>query len=917
MSAANRSREERLRELERERSLFTQSRVSNADAEPTWDVCYATDEGGLKGKIRVGKEGKHSFVDPAMSAAGYSTKMSVSVNKKFEDVEERGRGYSKETGGSAKGARDSSVGRDVRQKRGTSADAWGKLVNKEQKTRAKYYGTDKTLLILLEEERTRYIQLEAEYHKLLGEVQALQANHQQDLRNTERKLENEQRTLQKALMMKSEESASTQKQLQQWQARYSKESAGWIATTERLEGQVDKLQRLLSETENRAAKSEKVTQELTRSRRELAERLSATEEELRRNGKSLRDREAELLKEKESKMQIETQALQLDHLVSQRDDEVKSLKTLVNRQQAEIDELSQLRSILAETKREVEILSKREKQHLQDLDQASHRERKLFTEIEDLTAQQRKSVGEIEHLNSRNAIYTQDIEHLRAIETKLRQELQDALTRTSQQAEETVQLDRQLRKQASEYARLQQEYADLRTLTADLRTQAQNKDLSIQQQREVEANLRREKDELIVQRAHLMGELQARQTDIADLQARLEDTLRRLESESQQKADLKQTMHQKLVAVSDRISGLQGALHEAQTQLQEFRDTEATLRQALKQRDETIKVHLERIAEMQARQSEMHDRVALDAREREALRQKKKEEMMALQDKFTAAKTAMENEVSALRSQLQQKSMHITSLSDEIARLKMSLSELSADKFRLEARLSELTASESSHARQVSNLQVAIQRKDQEATLMMLKHQALVEQLRRVEEEIATWRSSGARDGEVGRLQSNIFDLSRRLKSQVDMLLDNGAGGGISISRPTTPFSVSGSPSKVGNEGKDASVASPFSGSGGGKGTAFGRTFTEAGLGSYTTGTGEVTTTGKGRTEPRSGGDMLDRTIGGLDDFDTDLGSRQRDADGKVGAGPQRMGSFLNRPADDLLAPLALRRELGSPLPGF
>ena len=115
----------------------------------------------------------------------------------------------------------------------------------------------------------------------------------------------------------------------------------------------------------------------------------------------------------------------------------------------------------------------------------------------------------------------------------------------------------------------------------------------------------------------------------------------------------------------------------------------------------------------------------------------------------------------------------------------MDISDIAADRFRLESRVSELTASESSYARQIANLSNTLSQREQETTLLSLKHGSLLEQIKRLEGEIAAYRDSGkTKDGEVSRLQSNVTDLSRRLRSQVDILLNEHESS--TVSSPKT-----------------------------------------------------------------------------------------------------------------------------------
>lgn len=53
-------RRDRLRQLEQERLHF---RTHDQDQDSDEDVCYATDHGGVRGKVKLTKYGRHSFVD--------------------------------------------------------------------------------------------------------------------------------------------------------------------------------------------------------------------------------------------------------------------------------------------------------------------------------------------------------------------------------------------------------------------------------------------------------------------------------------------------------------------------------------------------------------------------------------------------------------------------------------------------------------------------------------------------------------------------------------------------------------------------------------------------------------------------------------------------------------------------------------
>ncbi|KNC98053.1 uncharacterized protein SPPG_06467 [Spizellomyces punctatus DAOM BR117] len=713
------------------------------------EVCYATNE-GFRGRIHVDREGKHSFVDDVTSPNPYSLSKSQSSA-----------GESQYTVGTN--------GREEKRTRASSGDAWRELVNKEQRATAKHYGSDKALLGLLEEERSRYAQLEGEYHKLLKEVQALHSSHLQELRNTERRYESNQRSLEKELSTKSTECSTVRKELQNWQEKYAQEAAKWTESNERLEANVQKLQKLLAENQQRAEDQEKTLHEYTQDRKELSDRLSSRTREARKIMQLLREKETECLKEKECRVQLEAHVSQLDQAVAQRDEDIKLLKSALQKRNMEHEESVNLRHAFAEARKEIDRLLRREKQYLDEVEKGGARERKLLADLEELSSQHRKYVHEVERLTARQSVYLQDIEHLKGIESNLRTELQAFVEKNAQQLEEISQMDKQLRKRHNENIRLSQDLGELRTAAGDLRTQNDSRLKEIQQFRLVEDALRAEKEELISQRALHLREIQSKQQENAELSSRFAELTRRLETEISEKLDLKQQNKERLVVVADKISDLQASLTETQGQLQQFREAEASLRRAVRERDDVVDSQERRIAELQATVTSLQSQLNAETMSFESLKTKKKEEFLAVQEKFSVAKSAMEQEVGNLRANLQQKALQIEKLNEEISRLRIDGTEASADRLSLEARISELSSIEASYQRQIKLLQATINQKEQDNNVLGLKYQSVGEQLQRLQEEVNIYRNANnQKDDDLNRLQG---DLSRKLRNQVDLLL--------------------------------------------------------------------------------------------------------------------------------------------------
>ncbi|RKO89863.1 hypothetical protein BDK51DRAFT_40011 [Blyttiomyces helicus] len=623
-SSTRRTREDRLRELELARSLFTRSRAlsgshhlstSPSAAVRGWDptedddhddgTCFATPAGGIRGRVRVKRDGRHAFNGEEGGREWERERVETRVRVGARAAD--GGGHGEEKRGKV-GRGTTVVDRATRAKRAASADAWHRLVSEEKRSKEKYYGTDKTLLVLLEEERARYLKLDKEYQKLMIDVQALQSNHLQDLRNSERRFETEQRSLEKAVAARTTEIATVRRELHAWQQRYSKESTEWMVANERLAVQAERARRVQEVVEERCGELERAVAELTAARDTLSERVAARDAELRRTGLAVNEKETGWMREKEARMKLEVQALQLDHFVAQRDEEIKGLRAAEARE----------KEATAAARREVEEGAKREKQ--------------LLGEIEAAGARERGITEELERLRGRVAAQGEDLESAKTRESALRRELSDVQSSA-----------------AAAHTRAAEQLTQTQTRAAEQLAQAQERAGLLSAQKEAQA-----------------AELQARGREIADLHGQTTDLASRLEAALQDRAEAKRHHKEKLIDVADRIADLQGTLSDTQAQLAEVGRTEGVLRAAIRQRDDTAAAQESRIAELELalRQHE---------NEGEALRARKREEMTAVQEKFGNARAAMEAEVTQLRSQLMHRSAQLAAQAEDVARMKLEL----------------------------------------------------------------------------------------------------------------------------------------------------------------------------------------------------------------------------------------------------
>ena len=604
-------------------------------------------------------------------------------------------------------------------------------------------------------------------------MQQLQATHLQDIRNTESRFHTASNTLQKALVVKSEENLSLSNQLSNVQAKYERELREWAKERAGLLNKVEFTEKAWKEADGMLQDRETRLNELGRLRKDLSERVASREQELIKQSKMLREREGDWMKEKESRMKLEVKALKLEETIADLESTVKSLKDNLDKKQTTIEDLTKVKAELSDVKLEIDNYVRRERNMTSELEQVGARERKLYNEIEDLSAQQRKYANEVARLTSRQGALLEDLESFKASEARMKQELEAAATKASNQAHEIDALDQRFKHSEKEKFQALKENESLNKVVERLRKDAETTEGNIGLLKNLSEQLQSEVVRLNANQVALNDERYSKQLAIDELQLKLKEVSAQLESEIQSKGELRQQSKDKVLLVSQKINELQNTLAETQLQLQDLRDNEAILRQNLRQREETIRSQNESLVQLQGNIAELQAEKNREAQETEAFKSKKRDEALAMQEKFNNARSTLEQESQSLRKQLQMKIDQLTTTTEEVSRIKVEMSELSADRFNLEARVSELLGNEASYQRQILNLQQGLGQKTQEFTRLLTKQHTFSEQVRRLEDELQTIRSSqhAAHDGDVARLQTNMEELSKRLKSQVDLLM--------------------------------------------------------------------------------------------------------------------------------------------------
>ncbi|KAJ3321854.1 hypothetical protein HDV06_003856 [Boothiomyces sp. JEL0866] len=672
-------------------------------------------------------------------------------------------------------------------------DAFEKLVSKDHKNRVKvilifiqYYVSDKSLL---EDERARNAMLEESYEKLLLQVQQLQNTHLTDLRNSEQRFHSASTALQKALVSKSEELISLSNKLASSQGRYERDSREWAKERASFIAQIDTLSATTTEQNTKIADRERKLTELSKLRRELAERIAGREQDLIKYGKALRDREADYINEKENRIKLEAKILKVEKDLERKEIEMRDLQTALNRKHSELEEFGALKLNLNEAKRDLEDLQRREKHFIAELDQVSTRERKLCAQVEEYASNERKHVNEITKLTEKQAALTNENDDLRRVESRLQQELSIAQSKNEQRDEELGKLDKQVRQYQQDAAKLLQELSNIQMAAQELKNNNNVLSKELLNYKQIEQNLGRDRDALLTSVNTLQKELQVKNSELDHAEQQIKELSGRLEAEIAQQAESKAINKEKFNSVSVKIAELQDTLAETQNQLTELRSNEKTLRAALKQREDSLRSQSASLVESENRIQELLSNMSKENLEFETYKNKKRDELLAIQDKYSLAKQAMEADVNQLRFQFTQKQSQLANAVEEISHLKSELTEYATAKASLETRVSELLAAEGSYQRQIANLNANLNQNKQELSRVTNRHTSLMDQTKRLDEELQMYRESTTnnRDADISRLQNNMEDLSKRLKSQVDTLLERDSEASHSRSASAQP----------------------------------------------------------------------------------------------------------------------------------
>ncbi|KAL7749230.1 hypothetical protein RI367_005382 [Sorochytrium milnesiophthora] len=670
-------------------------------------------------------------------------------------------------------------------KSATAVDAWSKLLENEKQTRSKYYETPRSLLLMLEEERTKNLQLENDYQLLLNELDVTKEAYNEKLKDLQNQREQDVRTLQKTLLEKSEECTSLTKKLGQATTKHADDVIVWSARTEKLDNQLARIQATLQETESRVLRQDKAIMELTANRKIMQEKINQRELELKKYMHLSKDKDNDWMEEKESRMRLEVKVLEVEHVVSQRDETIATQRAQIQKLNADMEKVELLRAQIDQLRQETQLVSASERTYKEELDKAEARERKAASDMETMALHQRKLLNEIDLFGARERTHLTELAELRQSESKLKDELAERMRQNQDLNNNVLILSKRERKQVGEYKALEQELAQVQRMLEDtvskLREQrdemadVQRRAERLALERDTETQDRQRAEEQVREHqasqqaatrrvAELEGDLEVAHKQLAELRASVKDKSHHLENKADDVSRLEREMSEQRRRIAeltasleaehrikdtmkskyaDTIASLNGKLDAAsksltdvQLELHKSQASESHLRDTLHHRERQNDTLNEKVAELTAALGqEMHDL--------QKLRTRKNDEMSAVHDQLAHAQATFDSESASLREALQQKSQQVVVLTEQLTQLNVVHTQLSADRNALEAQFAELQESHREQAAAVKELSAALATRDRDLELLAMRYTTTLQSVSRLEDDIKDFRKLG------------------------------------------------------------------------------------------------------------------------------------------------------------------------------
>ncbi|KAI8817647.1 uncharacterized protein EV422DRAFT_210439 [Fimicolochytrium jonesii] len=542
----------------------------------------------------------------------------------------------------------------------------------------------------------------------------------------------------------------------------------WKSAKDRFDANTEALERALQESGLRESNQRKEMEDVLRIKSDITRRLQMREAEVKRLEEEHRVKDAAA---DEQRVMLSEKINLLEQSMNRRDDDVQKLKSAMHRQQRDDQkEIRALREALEESQRDLSEMISRNKQSSADLEESVSTCAKLSHQIGELSNTHREDQADIRELSQKCATQLEELERLLASETYLKRELAASEHRLSQMAEEKVRAETQLVSSQRTANALQLDLDKWRLKAEDLKGAHDQLKIAHERLVQSEGSLKSERNDLLSIRDRQTRDIEAAASERKHLIDKISELQRAVDKEASLHADVKAQSKERLMDLAEKFRSLQKNLDEAQVEVDKFRGAERILRTALRDKEDSAHKYALRVKELETTVRNQQHQLALDHQKVDDIKIRKKEELLAVNDKFSAAKSAMDAQAADLRTRLQAKSAKIADLDNHLSRAKIELSEATAERLRLEARIYELTVTSESRQHELVSLQSSLAEKEREIASLHSQMASVRESAEQSQKQLKALKGA-----EIEKVTGKVSELNKKLAAKVDELLQSGA----------------------------------------------------------------------------------------------------------------------------------------------
>ena len=622
---------------------------------------------------------------------------------------------------------------------------------------------DKTLV--LEREKERYAELESEFKNLLGQVEKLQVSHSLELEKVKKEFKTSQNSQSVALDLKSQEVVALSRELQVWQGKYAAESGDWICKNELLKQEITKLEKDNSKFIKTLEKTSQNYEILKEKLKVENGKFKEKQDELSRFMQSYKRTEISFNKEREAWYSLKLELKETRTSLQRVKKENEILIIAQNKSNEAISQVSNVKPVLEEAKRKINVLVDREKGLLNDLEEKNRQERSLLEQITYMKQEERERELELFNLKGN---YSHSIKEVEALKIS-NQELLDLTLDLNKKREEEISKSNFLKQEidslVSEKVKLEEKEMGHSRLLEEYKRQISKMQQETLDFKSSALEYYKKIESLMQEKSQLSSTLSFVQQDLHDMTTRFQQVSELLDEEKSSKALLESENSSKFSQVADRINALQATIQETSTLLSTYKKNEINTRSLLAERSEALQEKELEVLSLKNALISLKESLSTQAQEFQDLTVDRKEQLLKLSQMYEYDVKSLKSAIGKFKSELQESQKEVVESKAESTILKYENASLTQEISTLECKLQTSKSGESSLIARITSLESIIKTFESQMSVYKSKISSLESQLKIFEESDFASQKIVLKDISLGKLQE-------KLSNQLEFLIN-------------------------------------------------------------------------------------------------------------------------------------------------